>query len=289
MGRKPRIHFPGAFYHVINRGNQRQEIYWDEADFERMLEKFKEASQHYQLLIHAYCLMPNHFHLLAEVGEHPLGLAMKSVETGYVRHFNRRHQKCGHVFQARYRAIVCDKPAYLLELVRYIHLNPVRVGLVSCADGWKWSSHRAYLGLAQTDWLYQSDVMACFGLEGRVKLVDYLTQARDSKPHPEYYRPERFPLLGRDGFPAVIPPGQEPRRQPEASYPGPRLSLEAIADCLARSEGLHGPDLKGRGGGYRVSRMRDEMVLAALHFFSYPANKVAHFLKLSPSAVTRSQ
>ena len=77
MGRKPRIYFPGAFYHVINRGNQRSKIYWDTADYEQMLRKLQEASERYQLLAHAYCLMPNHFHLLVEVGEHPLELAMK--------------------------------------------------------------------------------------------------------------------------------------------------------------------------------------------------------------------
>jgi REP element-mobilizing transposase RayT len=107
-----------------------------------MLEKLQAASQRYQLLIHASCLMPNHFHLLGEVGEHPLELARKSAETGHARPFNRRHRKSGHVFQARYRAILCDKPSYLLELVRYIHLNPVRAGLVSRPEEWPWSSHQ---------------------------------------------------------------------------------------------------------------------------------------------------
>ena len=288
MGCKPRIHYPGVFYHVINRGNQRCKLFWDNDDYQRMLERLEYASTRYQLRVHAYCLMPNHFHLLAEVGEHPLEAAMKSAETAFAQHSNRRHGKTGHVFQSRYRAVLCDKPSYLLELMRYIHLNPVRAGLVSCPEDWAWSSHRTYLGLAKTPWLCQQEVMDWFGQQGQSQLTEFLGQAQDLSPHPEYYRPERFPLLGPEDFLSHLPPGQEPGREREPGYPGPRMSLEAIADAVAQAEGFSGTDLKGRGGGYRISRLRDEMVYAALHFFFYPSVKVANFLRLTPSAVTHS-
>jgi putative transposase len=294
MGRKPRIYFPGAFYHVINRGNQRRKIYWDTADYEHMLRMLQDASQRYQLLVHAYCLMPNHFHLLAEVGEHPLELAMKSAETSYARYFNRRHRKIGHVFQARYRAILCDKSSYLLELIRYIHLNPVRAKLVNRPEEWSWSSHRSYVGLTRTEWLYQTDVLAFLGCAGRSKpagrskMVEFFEEAGDLKPRPEFYRPENYPLLGGQEFVSRIPPAQEPRRRQENRYRGPRLSLEEIAARLAQAEEISAKDLKGAGGGYRMSRLRDEVVYAALHFFFYRAIKVAQFLRLSASAVTYS-
>jgi REP element-mobilizing transposase RayT len=104
--------------------------------------------------------MLDHFRLLVLVNQPPRGLAMRSLETRDARHHNGRHRQVGHVFQARYRAILCDKDRYLLERVWYLHLNPVRAGLVSRPEEWLWSSHRAYVGLETTSWLYQDDVLA---------------------------------------------------------------------------------------------------------------------------------
>jgi hypothetical protein len=118
----------------------------------------------------------------------------------------------GHVFQGRYRAILCDKRTYLLELVRYLHLNPVRAGLVQHPADWPWSSHRACLGLKKgPDWLYRADVLSQFGKMGAPGLAAFLSQARDLGPHPEYYRPESFPVLGGSGGPDSVPLEQETR------------------------------------------------------------------------------
>ena len=136
MGRKPRLYYPGAFYHLLNRGNQRQAIFHDDGDYGTFLNYLAETSDRYQLRIHAYCLMPNHFHLLGEVGIFAPALAMRSLETAYARAYNRRYRKVGHVFQARYRAILCDKASYLLALTRYIHMNPIRARLVSRPEDW---------------------------------------------------------------------------------------------------------------------------------------------------------
>jgi REP element-mobilizing transposase RayT len=125
MARKPRIHFPGALYHVITRGNRRQGIFQDEKDLEQFLTYLSNCKNRFPFCLYAYALMQNHLHFLIEVGEIPLSRIMQSLLFGYAHYFNRRYREVGHLFQGRYKAILCDKDAYLLELVRYIHLNPL--------------------------------------------------------------------------------------------------------------------------------------------------------------------
>lgn len=268
MGRKPRLYFPGAFYHLLNRGNQRQAIFHDDEDYAVFLDYLAETSERYQLRIHAYCLMPNHFHLLGEVGLFAPALAMRSLETAYARAYNRRYRKVGHVFQARYRAILCDKASYLLALRRYIHMNPLRARLASRPEDWPWSSHRAYVGLAEKGWRYQKDVLSCFGSMGSAGLVKFLADSSDLGEHPEYYQPERFPVLSDLPKALMIPAGQEPsRRWGQLEIARGRLELKRIGDILAGAGGLAMQQILGRGGGWAVSRVRAEICFAAAHFF----------------------
>lgn len=145
MPRRPRVHFHGALYHVISRGNQRQKIYKDDVDYRRFETLLDEVIQRHSLVLYAYVLMPNHFHLLLEVGRAPLSKAMQSLLYRYTRRYNQRYRKIGHLFQGRYKAILCDRESYLMELIRYLHLNPVRGGMVSDPSRYSWSSHGAYL------------------------------------------------------------------------------------------------------------------------------------------------
>ena len=126
MARKPRIEFPGAFYHIIVRGNNRQKIFADDEDYKYFLGRLNHYKERFKFVLFAYVLMPNHIHLLLETGEVPLSRIMQSLQFTYTQKFNRRHKKVGHLFQGRYKAILCQKESYLLELIRYIVLNPVR-------------------------------------------------------------------------------------------------------------------------------------------------------------------
>jgi len=148
MARRPRIHFPGALYHVITRGNRRQEIFLDDTDLERFLTYLAESKMRHSFYLYAYALMRNPLHLLLEVGEVSLSRIMQSLLSRYGRYFNTRHEEVGHLLQGRYEAIVCDKDAYLLELVRYIHLNPVRAKIVEVPEDYVWTGHLSYLGKA---------------------------------------------------------------------------------------------------------------------------------------------
>lgn len=159
MARPLRIEFAGALYHVTARGNARGDIYTDDEERERYLELLAKACKRFDWYCHAYCLMTNHYHLLIETGSPTLSKGIKYLNGTYTQYFNRRNKRVGHVFQGRYKAILVQKETYLLELSRYIVLNPVRARMVRQAADWLWSSYRATAGYHQneafltTDWL----------------------------------------------------------------------------------------------------------------------------------------
>ena len=160
MSRPLRIEFPGAVYHVTGRGNARQRIYRDDDDRERFLSTLAHVVDRYDWLCHAYCLMDNHYHLLIETPKANLSLGMRQLNGLYTQAYNRRHRLVGHLFQGRFKAILVEKEAHLLELCRYVVLNPVRAKIVKHPGKWKWSSYCATAGEASTpeyltvDWLF---------------------------------------------------------------------------------------------------------------------------------------
>ena len=154
MSRPLRLQFPGAVYHVTSRGNARQAIFADDRDRKRFLSLLEREIAQQRWRCHAYCLMDNHYHLLLETPEANLSRGMGRLNMAYAQGFNRRHERVGHLFQGRYKAILVQKDGHLAELCRYLVLNPVRAGLVESAEHWPWSSYRATAsGRGATDWL----------------------------------------------------------------------------------------------------------------------------------------
>ena len=143
MARPLRIEYPGALYHVTSRGNARAPIYKADADRETFLDVLERVTERFNWLCHAYCLMDNHYHLMIETPDGNLASGMRQLSGVYTQRFNRRHKRVGHVFQGRYKAILVDRDSYLLELCRYVVLNPVRAKMVRSARQWRWSSFRA--------------------------------------------------------------------------------------------------------------------------------------------------
>ena len=160
MPRKPRLHYPGALYHVILRGNARQDIFFEDQDRYRLYLLLQEGVERFGHRILAFCLMTNHIHLAIQVGNVPLSRILQNLSFRYTRWVNWRQDRVGHLFQGRYKAFVVDAEPYLLELVAYLHLNPVRVGMASDAADYPWSSHRAYLGRELLPWLDSDFVLA---------------------------------------------------------------------------------------------------------------------------------
>lgn len=150
MARQLRVEYEGAFYHITSRGNQREQIFWDNRDRERFKEIIRRTKERYGYLLHAYVLMDNHYHLLMETPHANIKQIMQNINTSYTVYANKRHKRFGHLFQGRYKAFIVDKESYLMELSRYIHLNPVRAGIVKAAGEYKWSSYKEYMNGKQT-------------------------------------------------------------------------------------------------------------------------------------------
>ena len=154
MSRPLRIAFPGATYHIMSRGDRRREVFRDDVDRSLFLDLLAREVRQQRWRLLAYCLMGNHYHLLLETPESNLVPGMRRLNGVYAQAFNRRHGQVGHVMQGRYKSILVDRESYLLELARYIVLNPVRAGMVSAAQDWIWSSFRATAGIVSAhDWL----------------------------------------------------------------------------------------------------------------------------------------
>ena len=159
MARPLRVEFSGAIYHLTSRGNARQKVFFTDTDRELFLDTLSQVVSLYGWICHAYCLMANHYHLLVETPKANLSLGMRQLNGMYTQSFNRRHNRVGHLFQGRFKAILVEKESYLLELCRYIVLNPVRVKGKGGIGAWRWSSYRATAGLAsvpeflRTDWI----------------------------------------------------------------------------------------------------------------------------------------
>ena len=159
MARPLRVEYPGAYYHVISRGNNQEKIYKNDRDKEKFLEYLEKAAERFSIIIHTYCLMSNHYHLLVETPEANLSLAMQWINVSYATYFNRKRGRYGHLFQGRFKAILIDADEYLKHLSRYIHLNPVRAKMVSLPAEYQWSSYGAFIGenkalrFLETSWL----------------------------------------------------------------------------------------------------------------------------------------
>jgi len=148
MSRPLRVELAGALYHVKSRGDRREALYDDDADREAFLDVLAEVVERYNWVCHGYCLMTNHYHLLIETVDGNLSKGMRQLNGIYAQASNRRHSRVGHLFQGGFKGILVDKDAYLLELSRYVVLNPVRAGIVSGPEDWRWSSYRATMGLS---------------------------------------------------------------------------------------------------------------------------------------------
>ncbi len=146
MTRPLRLEFPGALYHVTSRGDRRKSIFFDDDDRRKWLDIVTLVCTRFNFVIHAYCQMTNHYHLMVETVDGNLAQGMGQLNSLYSQEFNRRHRLVGHVFQGRYKAILVQKETYLLELARYIVLNPVRAGMVGTAEEWPWSSQAIVTG-----------------------------------------------------------------------------------------------------------------------------------------------
>jgi len=159
MARALRIEYKGAFYHVTSRGNERKNIFFARSDYLKFQAYLEEAGKKYGYFLHSYVLMPNHYHLLIETPKGNLSKLMHYINGSYTNYINRRKGRSGHLFQGRYKSILVDCDRYFLELSRYIHLNPVKAGIVKMPQDYPYSSYRAFIANKKEKGIVQRDLI----------------------------------------------------------------------------------------------------------------------------------
>ena len=206
MARPLRIEFAGALYHVTSRGDGQEDIYLEDGDRELWLATLAEVCERCDWLIHAYCQMTNHYHLLLETPEGNLSKGMRQLNGVYTQRFNQAYDRVGHVFQGRYKAILVQKEGYLLELSRYIVLNPVRARIVRTVRDWPWSSYRATAGMTPAPpWLESDRILAEFGRRKKDAREKYRRFVGEGKNQPSPWENLKNQIyLGSDAFVAAM-------------------------------------------------------------------------------------
>jgi putative transposase len=173
VARPLRIEYPGAFYHVTSRGNEKKDIFKSRRDREKFLSYLESATERYGAVIHAYCLMSNHYHLILETPLGNLAQIMKHINSSYTTYYNVKRKRAGHLLQGRYKAIVVEADVYATELSRYLHLNPVRAGMVKMPEDYPWMSYRYYTADTAPPWLTTGFILNYFGSRGATSKGKY--------------------------------------------------------------------------------------------------------------------
>ncbi len=282
----PRVHFTGALYHVMSRGNQGQSIFNDDGDRERYLNLLTESQKRFGYHLHAYVLMENHIHHLIEIGQTPLSKVMQNLLFRYTGYWNRRHKKRGHLFQGRYKAILCDEESYLLELIRYLHLNPVRSKIVGDPGEYAWSSHGAYLKGNGKGWIAVEKVLRQWG-KSRAQAVGgyrrFVLDGLTDGHRDDLYQVVDQRYLGDDGFVERIEQG-EPERE---ERPIVEISWAEIRGRVCKQFGLPPAAVLHRGRGREVVRVRRVMAWLGRELGGLTNQALAKELQQEPAVLSR--
>lgn len=204
MSRPLRIEFPGAWYHVMNRGRRRENIFSTPEDYQTFIKVLQEAADLWGLKIAAYCLMSNHYHLLVQTPDANLSRSMRHINGIYTQRFNRHRKIEGQLFRGRYKAVLIEEDSHLLEVLRYIHRNPLRAGLVEDIKAFPWSSHHGYLSTAKKwEWLHKDFLLSMLSKKRSGQLASYrnFVSLDDSEETERFYSLKNLPsVLGGDTF-----------------------------------------------------------------------------------------
>jgi REP element-mobilizing transposase RayT len=248
MARPLRLEYEGALYHITSRGNARDNIFTDDRDRHRFLEILSDSVKRHMWVCHAYCLMTNHYHLIIETPAAGLARGMQLLNGVYTQWFNHRHNRVGHLFQGRYKAILVEKESYLLELVRYVAMNPVRAGMVQTAADWPWSSYLATAGqVAIPDFLIVDWILSQLGTDRPSAVVAYRKFVQEENPASVWDNLQAGLFLGSDQFvnrhrPFIRQKPLDPEfRSRERFAARPSLSelFKGVADKATRNERIY--------------------------------------------------
>ena len=287
MARRPRIEFEGAFYHVITRGNQRQKIFKDKDDFLKYLEILFNYKIRYKYFLYAYVLMNNHIHLLVETQETPLSKILQGINQSYTTYFNRKYKTVGHLFQGRYKAILCDRDEYLLSLVKYIHLNPVRAKIVKFPDKYQWSSQHSYIKKTDGINIIDTDqVLRMFSEDKQRARKLYSAYMSDSQivKKEDVYNTIGQRILGSEEFLERVMErydGELEKEKREREY-----TLYEIAKGVEKIYGITLKQIRERSKSETIILGRRLLSLVAKEY-GYKGKEIGQYIRKDPAIVTR--
>jgi len=285
MARKPRINFPGAVYHVILRGNAGGPIFFDDRDRFRLYSILQQTVERFRYRIHGFCLMTNHAHFIMQVGDIPLSTIMQNLSLRYTKWINFSQGRTGHVFQGRYKALLLDADSYLLEIVRYVHLNPIRAGMVVAPEDYPWSGHRAYLGMEIIPWLSSDWMLSNFSGKvdtARNKYRTFVTDGMSEKRRNEFHSGTcEGRILGDDTFvdEAFFKADQIRQRT---------FSLNDVVTTVCLRYGISENQLKARGKTRPYTEARAVLALLVKENAHLSLTELGRFLGRDISPLSRS-
>jgi len=317
MPRGPRLDAPGVLHHVMARGLDRQLIFRDDRDRDDFVERLARLAERGALAIYAWALLPNHFHLLVRTGNRPLPRSMRSLLTGYAGVFNRRHRRSGHLFQNRYKSIVVEEEPYLLELVRYLHLNPLRAGVVPILrelTRYPYSGHAALVGAREYSWQDTQTVLRRFSSrlrEARERYHAFVAQGAKRARQPDlmggglvrsaggwaavrelrrgregYASDER--ILGGTDFVIQVLQEMEKAETRRAHATWRTMDAQRLIAKVAQAEGVMGERLRGGGRPRVTSRVRGGIAYLWIECLGRSGRQLANELGIRPESVLRA-
>jgi putative transposase len=316
MPRQARLDAPGTLHHIMGRGIEGVKIFRNRVDRKDFLDRLGELCRAGHIRVYAWALMPNHFHLLVRTGDHPISYSMRKLLTGYVVNFNKRHKRFGHLFQNRYKSIVCEDDPYLLELTRYIHLNPLRAGIVKSLEelmSYPWSGHSGLMGTGQYEWLDTETILSYFSpIKKRAvqKYESFISEGVSQGKRPELtggglvrsmggwfevvsqrHKGERTVadqrVLGSGEYIKRLYSEADRKHQETLRLLSRKVDLPSLAKKIAGKEGIREEDLCAGKRMRRVVKVRKMFCQLAVNKMGYSGAEVARFLGISTSTVNR--
>jgi len=316
MPRSSRLDAPGVLHHVMGRGIEGRTIFTDKRDRQDFITRLSALAEDSSMDIYAWALLPNHFHLLCKTKKRLLSSSMRKLLTGYVVNFNRRHKRYGHLFQNRYKSILCQEDAYLLELVRYIHLNLLRAGIVKNIgelDRSPWSGHSALCGRVERPWQNTNYILSLFGKGslGRKRYRAFVAEGREQGRRPELVggglirsvggwfevlalrrRGEKQAadqrILGDGAFVEQVLSESEELTKENLRLTSRRMDLPQLAQIVSTVHDISHTELRSGSRRRHVAEARKAVSWLAVRELGYSGAEVARYLGVTNSCVTRA-
>lgn len=317
MPRQSRIDAPGALHHIIARGNEKRNIFKDKKDYKEFSARLRDILSHTQTICYAWALIPNHFHLFLRTGTVPIATIMRRLLTGYAIYFNRRHRRYGHLFQNRYKSILCQEEPYFLELVRYIHLNPLRANIVKdlrSLDKYPYTGHSALMGRFENDWQDMDYVLEWFGKRvksARSKYHDFIKEGVSMGKRPdltggglvrsvggwlnliEMRRAKVFVkgderILGEGDFVEQILQTAGEKFEKRSLLVSQGWDMDKLAEHVAQLLDMEVSEVWSAGKYRHIVKARSLLCYWAARELGVSMASIAKILNLSPAAVTQS-